>query len=412
MNILDRFLKYISIDTTSSSKNDVTPSTYSQKNLALMLVEELNDLNLDQVHYDAEHCYVYGVLKGNPNLTKVGFVSHLDTSENAKGSNINPNIIENYNGEDIFLNENVVLKTDVYPDLKKQSGKTLITTDGTTLLGADDKAGIAEIMCMLDHFTQDYNDHGDIYVCFTPDEEIGNGTKFLNKDIFCPDVAYTVDGSNLGEFSYENFNAASATIDITGVPVHCGIAKDIMINAVHIATIINSLLPDELPENTENYDGFFHLEEISGDVAHATMKYLIRDFDKDNFEMRKEILSILIEKLNDKYKDSIKLEIKDTYRNMYEVMHDKKEIINSTIDAIKNAGITPEVVPIRGGCDGTDISFSGIPCPNLGTGGHNFHSVYEYISLEDMENVTMILISIVNEFSKNKKNHIKHLGGK
>lgn len=403
MKIIERFFNYIKIDTTSDSSKTNTPSTKGQFELANLLIKELQELNLDMIHYDNEHCYVYGLLKGNNNLPKIGFISHLDTSEDAPGKNIHPNIIYNYDGNDIKLNEAITLSPKVYPDLNNHIGKTLITSNGNTLLGADNKAGIAEIMQMLEYFSTSKEDHGDILVCFTPDEEIGLGTLHLDQKYFKPHFAYTVDGSNLGEFSYENFNAASATININGVSTHCGNAKGIMINAGRIATIINSLLPNETPENTENYEGFFYLENINGNVSNASMKYLIRDFDKDNFEKRKQMLSTIVQKLNAKYNNCIDLNIKDTYYNMLEVINNEDYLIKNTLSSISNLGITPKIIPIRGGTDGTDISFKGIPCPNLGTGGHNFHSVYEYICIEDMEKSTEILISIVNTFSKSDK---------
>jgi len=401
MNILERFLKYVSIDTTSNSLMLDTPSTEGQIEFAKLLIKELYELNLDTVYFDSQHCYVYGVLKGNSNLPKIGFVSHMDTSEDASGKNIHPNIIYNYDGCDIRLTDDIVLSPDVYPDLKNHIGKTLITTDGKTLLGADDKAGIAEIMDMLQYFINSNEEHGDIFVCFTPDEEIGLGCSHFDKNYFHPDFAYTVDGSSLGEFSYENFNAATATININGISTHCGSAKGIMINAGRIATIINSLLPNEIPENTEDYEGFFHLDEITGNISNATMKYLIRDFNKNNFEKRKQILITIIDELNKKYNNCIELNIKDAYRNMFEVINNNEILIQNTLLAISDLEIKPIVIPIRGGTDGTEISFQGIPCPNLGTGGHNFHSVYEYICLEDMEKASQILVSIVKQFSKN-----------
>jgi len=401
MNILERFFKYISIDTTSDPSKSDTPSTKGQIELAKLLVEELKKINADMIHYDDKHCYIYALIKGNENLPKIGFISHLDTSDGAKGKNINPNIIYNYDGSEVTLSNNLKLSPDVYPDLKNHIGKTLITTDGTTLLGSDDKAGIAEIMNMLQHFYNSTEEHGDILVCFTPDEEIGLGTLHFDRNYFNPDFAFTVDGSDLGEFSYENFNAATAIINIKGVSTHCGSAKGIMINAGRIATLINSLLPYEIPENTSDYQGFFHLEQIKGNVDSASMEYLIRDFDKNNFENRKKQLSIIVERLNKEYNNCIELTIKDTYYNMYEVINLEKDLIKNTLDAISELEISPKVIPIRGGTDGTQISFEGIPCPNLGTGGHNFHSVYEYICLEDMEKASEILISIVKQFSKN-----------
>jgi len=401
MKILKRFLNYISFDTTSNSNNEYNPSSRNQLEFAKILLNELHELNLD-VHFDKEHCYIYAVLKGNPDLPKVGFISHLDTSEDACGKNIKPVITSNYDGNDLSLRNGIVLSSETFSSLKEKKGKTLITSDGTTLLGADDKAGIAEIMYMLEYFKNNNEEHGDVYVCFTPDEEIGLGTLNFDKKYFNPEFAYTVDGRDVGEFSYENFNAATATINIKGVSSHCGSAKGVMINAGRIATIINSLLPEEIPETTEGYEGFYHLDELSGNVSTATMKYLIRDFDKENFEKRKQILMGIVEKLNEKYDNCIEINIKDTYRNMKEIIDKYPFMVESTLKAISNVGITPEVVPIRGGTDGTNISFMGIPCPNLGTGGNNFHSVYEYICLEDMILAGEILISIVKEYKENK----------
>lgn len=262
MEIIERFLKYVSIDTTSDLSKKETPSTNNQIKLAKLLVEELNLMGMDQIYFDQKNCYVYALLLGDKELPKIGFVSHLDTSEAASGKNIKPNVITNYDGKDVLLNDDIVLSASLYPDLKNHIGKTLITTDGTTLLGADDKAGIAEIMSMLDYFKKSNEKHGDIYICFTPDEEIGLGTLHFDKNYFKPDFAYTVDGISVGDFSYENFNAASASIEITGVPTHLGYAKDVLINACHIATIINSMLPDEVPENTEGYEGYLDRKSV------------------------------------------------------------------------------------------------------------------------------------------------------
>lgn len=409
MSILERFLEYVSIDTTSDSSKTDTPSTEGQKTLAKLLIKEMEKLNLDNIYYDQQHCYLYALLKGREDLPKIGFVSHLDTSENAVGKNIKPNIIYNYKGENIILNDNIIISAYDYPDLKNHIGKTLITADGRTLLGADDKAGIAEIMQMLQYFSRFQDEHGDIFVCFTPDEEIGLGTLHLDKDYFHPDFAYTVDGCGLGEVSYENFNAATAIINIKGVATHCGSAKGKMINAIRIATLINCMLPEELPETTENYEGFFHLEEINGNVSKANMKYLIRDFSLENFDKRKQLLFSIVSKINQKYNNCVNLDIKDTYYNMFNIVNNKKDLIRNTLVSISNADVNSKVVPIRGGTDGANISFDGIPCPNLGTGGHNFHSVYEYVCLEDMQKTSEILISIVKQFSKNdNKKKIKN----
>ncbi len=397
--VLDRFLNYVKIHTTSDSSKDNNPSTERQKVLAELLVQELRDLKLDEVYYDEKYCYVYGLLKGKEDLPKIGFLSHMDTSPAVSGENVKPNIIKNYDGSDIELN-GIVLKTSVYPDLKNHVGKTLITSDGTTLLGADDKAGIAEIMEMLEYFSSSSIEHGDIYVCFTPDEEIGLGTKNLDKNIFKPDFAYTVDGIFLGEFSYENFNACKVEIDIDGISTHTGNAKGIMVNACHIGTIFNSLVPLELPSNTDGKEGFYHLDLIEGDVVKTKMIYLIRDFDKENFEKRKNKLLEIADKLNKEYGNCIEVTIIDLFKNMLEVVEQNKDLIDKTIQAIKDAGVKPLIEPIRGGTDGANISYNGIPCPNLGAGGHNFHSLYEYVCLEDMEQISKILIKIVEIFSK------------
>lgn len=403
MSVLERFLKYISIDTTSfeDAEEHVTKGQFI---LAKLLEKELQDLKLDFVHYDKKHCYVYGILKGDSSLPKIGFVSHLDTSSAVPGNNIKPNIIKNYDGKPRKLNENILLSSEDFPDLKNHQGKTLVTTDGTTLLGADDKAGIAEIMTMLEYFSTHDKKHGDIYICFTPNEEIGIGVEHLNYELFNPDFAYTVDGSDLGEFSYENFNAASAVINIKGVSTHTGYAKDKMVNALVLANLINAGLPAERPENTEGKEGFFHLEKLNGTVTEATMKYIIRDFDKDNFQQRKETLQRIVENLNEEYNSPITLTIKDTYRNMFEVIEKESSLITGTLDSIKSLGIEPNVLPIRGGTDGTDISYAGIPCPNLGAGGHNFHSVYEYVAVEDMEKTSEILVALVQNFAKEDTN--------
>lgn len=397
MSMLDNFLKYISIPTNSDSNNQLVPSNKNEFKLAKLLKEQLEDLGVDESYEDKEHCYVYAKLKGDDKIPSIGFIAHLDTSENAKDFPINVNIIKNYDGKDIIL-DNGVLKTSIYPDLENHKGKTLITTDGNTLLGADDKAGIAEIMAMIEYFVQKKDAHGDIYIAFTSDEEIGNGVIHLDRKIFAPKYAYTVDGSCLGEISFENFNAATAEITIKGVSTHCGSAKDKMVNSLLLGNMLNHLLPNEIPANTEGYEGFYHLEQMSGNISQTTMKYLIRDFDKTNFESRKQIMQEIVNKLNNKYGDFIDLKITDTYSNMREKLEEDMEVVDIAINAMVKQGITPLIIPIRGGTDGVDLTEAGLPCPNLGTGGHNFHSNHEYIALEDMEDVVKILISIVEEY--------------
>ena len=303
MTVLDRFLNYIKIDTSSSQTNE-EPSSKNQMVLAKTLMQELIDMGID-VYFDDKKCYLYATIKGDPTLPKIGFIAHLDTSEDASGNNIKANIIKNYDGNAIHLSNHEILSTEVYPQLLKQKGKTLITTDGTTLLGADDKAGIAEIMTMLEHFSKVKQRHGDICVAFTPDEEIGKGMDYFDYEKFASPIAYTVDGSTLGEISYENFNAASARIEIEGKSTHCGTAKNVMVNSILIATALVSELPDERPETTEGYEGFIHLENFSGTVSHTTLEFLIRDFDKENFERRKTFLRELVNKLNEKYDNRI-----------------------------------------------------------------------------------------------------------
>lgn len=400
MDTLSKFLEFIKIDTTSDSRVNNNPSTKIQLEFAKLLVNELKNIGVE-VYFDEKHAYVYGILRGNELLPKIGFVSHMDTCEDASGKNINAKISYNYNGKDIALGENKILSVEKYPELKRHVGETLITTKGSTLLGADDKAGIVEILGMLEYFSESNESHGDIYVCFTPDEEIGLGTLNLDYNIFKPDYAFTVDGVSVGELSYENFYAATAKIKIKGISSHCGFAKGNMVNASRVAILLNDSLPNEIPENTEGKEGFFHLDKISGDVSNAYLEYLIRDFDFNNFNKRKDIIKMIAKRLNKLYGECIEVEIKDSYKNMYEVVSREKEFLEETKKSIECSNGSVSVVPIRGGCDGTEISFNGIVCPNIGTGGHNFHSVYEYITLEDIEKNIQVLISLVRDLSKN-----------
>ncbi len=400
MDILDRFLTYISIPTNSKSDIDIQPSTESQRNLAEHLVTELKQMNIDEIYYDEKNCYVYALLKGSDNFPKIGFISHLDTSEEVSDENIKPNIINNYSGEDVKLNEETVLSSIKFPDLKKHKGKTLITTDGKTLLGADDKAGIAEIMSMLEYFKNSETAHGDIYIAFTSDEEVGKGSSKFDFSKFKADFAYTVDGSDLGEISYENFNAATVKINIDGISAHLGSAKNMMVNSALIANEIINKLPDERPENTDGYNGFYHLESINGETSNTKMQYRIRDFDKDNFKARKEMFNSITAELNSKYNNCINMEIIDTYRNMKDIILENIHLVENAKIAMKKIGITPISEPIRGGTDGAELTYKGLPCPNLGTGGHNFHSIYEYICLEDMKMSSEILIEIVKQYAK------------
>lgn len=399
MKILDRFLKYISIPTNSNSESEKSPSTDSQRNLAKVLVDELKELKLDEVYYDEEHCYVYAFLKGIQGAPKIGFISHMDTSEAVTDVDMKPQIIENYNGQSVQLGENEVLDVERYPDLKNHKGKTLITTDGSTLLGADDKAGIAEIMTMLETLQQNDIPHGDIFIAFTPDEEIGEGTKFFDFSKFTPDFAYTVDGSDLGEISFENFNAATIKIEITGVSTHLGSAKNILVNSQMIANRIINEIPAEYPENTEKYEGYYHLDSIVGDVTNTKMKILIRDFDIESFEKRKKKISQIVDALNSEYNNCIKIRITDTYYNMKNIISNHMHIVDMAKRAMEKIGVTPLEQEIRGGTDGAEISAKGLPCPNLGTGGHNFHGIHEYICLEDMQKSSDILVELIELYA-------------
>lgn len=398
--MLEKFLKYIRIPTNSSYETATTPSTETQWNLARVLVEELKALNMDEVFLDEEHCYVYALLKGNEGAPKIGFISHMDTSSDCTDININPHIIKNYDGENVQLNENEILDVTKYPDLKNHVGKTLITTDGNTLLGADDKAGIAEIMTMLEYITANNVEYGDIFIAFTPDEEIGEGTKYFDFSKFRAEFAYTVDGSDLGEICYENFNAATAKVKIKGVSTALGSAKNILVNSLLIANEIISLLPNELPETTEKDEGYYHIDSMQGDVAETKMRFLIRDFKMAEFERRKKQFQKIVEDLNQKYNNCITIEISDTYYNMKEVIAKHMHLVENAKKAMKNVNVNHITSFIRGGTDGAVLSKKGLPCPNLGTGGHNFHGIYEYICLEDMEKVSEILIEIVRLYSK------------
>ena len=403
MGILNRFLNYISFETTSDETKDDTPSSEKELVFAKYLYKEMKSLGVSDFHFDQNHCYLYGILRGNSDLPSIGFITHMDTSSDAKGNNINAQIIRNYNGESIKYASGNILDINTNPDLKNHIGKTLITSDGFTLLGADDKAGIAEVLSSIEYFASSNEEHGDIYVCITPDEEIGLGTKHINYDYFKPDYAFTVDGSFLGEFNYENFNAATFNINIKGVGVHLGFAKDKLVNALKIAVLLNSFIPDEAPENTEGKEGYFHLRTITGDYTNVDMIYDLRDFDTKGLENRKKVIIAIINKLNEKYNNAITYNIVDRYKNMYEKISIKPEIIEKSLIAYEKAGIKPEVVPIRGGTDGARISYDGMPCPNICAGGHNFHSIYEYIALEDMEKITDLLINFVREFTINNK---------
>lgn len=397
--ILEYFLKYVKIDTMSSEETETTPSTEKQYNLAEVLKRDLIDLGLENVEI-LPHCFVRGILKSNCNSTKkIGFIAHMDTIPGFSGTNVKPNVIKNYSGEDIKLNGIELTKTQ-FPFLSDLVGKTLITTDGTTVLGADDKAGIADIMGMLYYFKENPNaPHVNIHIEFTPDEEIGRGVlSFDVKDFDC-DYAYTVDGGKPNEINYENFNAASAIVEFNGLDIHPGSAKNQMKNASLIAMEFNSLLPvQERPEYTDNYDGFNHLCETSGCVGNAKLEYIIRNHDRALLERQKNDFINAQQFINNKYgENTCILNIKDSYRNMAELILENPECLNRAKARMERLGLVPYESPIRGGTDGARLTFMGLPTPNLGTGGYNCHGPYELACLEEMEQVSKVLIEIAKE---------------
>lgn len=397
-DIINLFFDLIKFDTTSDADSKDYPSTESQVFFADVLAGKLSSLGIDNIGID-KYSYVTAFIPSNCNSEKtIGFISHMDTSPDCSGNNINPMRIDNYDGSIIERN-GVNLSPDDFPILNNYIGKTILCSDGTTLLGSDDKAGVTEIITMIKYLiTHPEIKHHNIRIAFTPDEEIGAGVDYFDVNSFPCDFAFTVDGGILGEISYENFNAARAKIDITGKSVHPGSAKNIMQNAALIATEIASSMPAaQTPAETDGYDGFYHLTGISGNVEKAHLDYIIRDFDKASFENRKSFIRHLIEETNAKYGSNLaKLELYDEYYNMSEVINKHKHIVDIALDAIKRAGIEPVVEPIRGGTDGARLSFMGLPCPNLFTGGHNFHGPYEFICAESMEKAVEVLINIAS----------------
>ena len=405
-HLIDRFFSYITVDTESDPESKTTPSTEKQWNLANALVEELKRIGMEDVTID-DHAYIMATLPSNVDhdVPVIGFVSHFDTSPDFTGANVNPQIVENYDGGDIMLNEeqNIVLSPSEFEDLLMYKGKTLITTDGTTLLGADDKAGIAEIISAMEYLINNPEiKHGKVRVGFTPDEEIGRGAHKFDVEKFGADWAYTVDGSQVGELEYENFNAAGAVITIQGKIVHPGYAKDKMVNSMYIATeFINSLPREETPEQTEDREGFFHLQSVEGSVDSTKLQYIIRDHDRDLFEARKQTMLKIASEMNSKLdKERIKVEIKDQYFNMREKIEPVMHIVDIAESAMEQAGITPIIKPIRGGTDGSQLSFMGLPCPNIFAGGHNFHGRYEYVPLESMQQSIEVIVNIIRETAK------------
>lgn len=402
--VVERFLKYVTFDTTANPNNSNCPSSEGERVFANYLVEELKSLGLEDAHID-ENSYVMATLKGNTEgVETIGFISHLDTAPDITGKNVKPKIIKNYDGEDIVLNEELNIRTSPkdYPDLKKFIGEDLIVTDGTTLLGADDKAGISEIVTAIEYLVNNPEiKHGDIKIGFTPDEEIGRGADLFNVEKFGAKYAYTIDGGIMGELQYENFNAAGATITIQGRNVHPGAAKNKMINALHIAAEISQMFPQsERPESTEGYEGFYHLNDINGNVENATMIYIIRDHSKEKFEHRKQYMKDVISKINEKYDGRITLELNDQYYNMKEKVEPVKFIVDIAEEAMKECDITPIIVPIRGGTDGARLSFMGLPCPNIFTGGLNFHSKNECIPIIALEKCSNLIVKIAQKYAQ------------
>ncbi|MBP2032130.1 tripeptide aminopeptidase [Clostridium algifaecis] len=399
--VVDKFIKYAKINTRSNEEGNTSPTTSGQLVLAKELVKELKEIGIKEASID-ENGYVMASVPSNVNkeIPRIGFIAHMDTSPEISGMNVNPKFIENYDGKDIVLNEekNIILSPKDFPELKDYIGKTLITTDGTTLLGADDKAGIAEIMTAVEYLANHPEiKHGDVKVAFTPDEEVGRGSDNFDVKKFNANFAYTMDGGTVGELEFENFNAASAKIKIRGRNVHPGYAKHKMINSMLIASEFIDMLPkDETPGTTEGYEGFYHIVSMNGGVEETELQYIIRDFESDKFQERKEFILKCAEIINEKYgKCTIEVDIKDQYRNMKEKIEPVKYIVDIAYKAISNADLKPECVPIRGGTDGAMLSFKGLPTPNIFTGGHNFHGRYEYIPVFAMEKAVQVIVNIV-----------------
>ena len=399
-HILNRFISYVKIDTESDPDSASTPSTEKQWDLANKLADELKAIGMQEVSID-ENAYIMATLPSNVShqVPTIGFVSHFDTSPDFTAAHVNPQIIENYDGKDIVLNkdENIVLSPDYFEDLLLYKGKTLITTDGTTLLGADDKAGVCEIVSAMEYLIQHPElKHGTIKVGFTPDEEIGRGAHKFDVKKFGADWAYTMDGSQIGELEYENFNAAGAKVKVKGKIVHTGYAKGKMVNSMYYASkFIEALPKNETPEKTEGYEGFYHLHNMEGNVEDSLLHYIIRDHDRDKFERRKQYLIDLVDSMNSEFGSSIfEIEINDQYYNMKEMVVPVMQIVDLAEDAMKALNITPLIKPIRGGTDGSQLSFMGLPCPNIFAGGHNFHGRYEYVPLESILSATEVICKI------------------
>ncbi|MCD8039122.1 MAG: peptidase T [Lachnospiraceae bacterium] len=402
--VIENFIRYVKIDTQSLERfSDKVPSTDKQRDLAILLRNELLEMGASNVRYDEVHGYVYAQipsnLTGKAKAPAIGFIAHMDTSEVVSGASVSPRIIENYDGNDIVLNAelNIVTRVSEFPMLAGCKGKSLIVTDGNTLLGGDDKAGVAEIMAMAEYFLKNPDvKHGKICIGFTPDEEVGNGVEYFDIEGFGADYAYTVDGGELGDMNYECFNAAGATLTVKGKSVHPGYAKNIMKNAIKLGLEFIEALPDERPENTEGYEGFYHVDRIDADVEKATLEFIIRDHDSVKFEERKKIFARTAEALNEKYGEGLfEVEIKDQYRNMREMIEKELFIVDGAAEAMRRAGVEPKISPIRGGTDGARLSFDGLLCPNLCTGSEGHHGRNEFACIEDMETIVERLKNIV-----------------
>ncbi|MFS8651184.1 MAG: peptidase T [Caldibacillus sp.] len=404
-----RLITYAKIDTQSDENSPTTPSTEKQWDLLRLLEGELREIGMEDIELD-ENGYLFATLPANTNkdVPTIGFLAHVDTATDFTGSNVKPQVVENYDGGDIVLNEelNIVLSPEQFPSLKNYIGDTLITTDGTTLLGADDKAGIAEIMTAMEYLLQHPEiEHGKIRVGFTPDEEIGRGPHKFDVERFNADYAYTIDGGPLGELNYETFNGASAKITIHGNNIHPGTAKGQMVNSLKIAMELHNMLPEkEAPEYTEGYEGFYHLLSIQGDVEKTSMYYIIRDHDRETFENRKNTMRQIVKNLQEKYgKETIHLELEDQYYNMKEKIEPVWEVVENAKEAMRRLGIEPKITPVRGGTDGSQLSYMGLPTPNIFAGGENMHGKYEYVSVETMEKATKTIIEIAKIFAEKAK---------
>lgn len=404
--VTERFISYAKIDTQSDETSQTTPSTQKQFNLARLLIKELETLDLQDIEMD-DHGYIMATLPPNTGneVPVIGFISHMDTSPDMSGKNVKPQIIKNYDGKDIILNKQgkVILSPNDFPDLLEYIGEDLITTDGNTLLGADDKAGIAEIITAMDHLKKHPEiKHGKIRIAFTVDEEIGRGADKFDVKKFGADYAYTLDGGRVGELEYENFNAALATIHVQGRNVHPGTAKDAMINAIHLAMEFNGTLPvQQRPEYTQGYEGFFHLIDFNGQVEDTTFRYIIRDHDHGKFEWKKKLIMDCADFMNRKYGEGrIRVVLKDQYFNMREKIEPVKFIVDIAEEAMKSVGVEPIIKPIRGGTDGSKLSYMGLPCPNIFAGGHNFHGKYEFVSIQSMERAVEVIVKIADLFQQ------------